>query len=189
MINQLLNSLARELDKKKVPYMIIGGQAVLLYGNPRLTRDIDITLGIDSEEHSKILDIITKLKLRVLVKDEESFVSKTRVLPCEDTEIHIRVDFIFSFTPYESQAIKRAIRVKIDKYNVRFASKEDVIVHKMFAGRPIDAEDVKGILIRYSATIDFDYIIKWLKEFETISKGENLVRKFNNLRKEIGNNK
>jgi hypothetical protein len=25
--------------------MIIGGQAVLLYGEPRLTKDIDITLG------------------------------------------------------------------------------------------------------------------------------------------------
>lgn len=29
--------------------MIIGGQAVLLYGEPRLTRYIDITLGIDTE--------------------------------------------------------------------------------------------------------------------------------------------
>jgi hypothetical protein len=29
--------------------MIIGGQAVLLYGEPRLTRDIDITLGVSAE--------------------------------------------------------------------------------------------------------------------------------------------
>jgi len=29
--------------------MVIGGQAVLLYGEPRLTRDIDITLGIGVE--------------------------------------------------------------------------------------------------------------------------------------------
>ena len=28
--------------------MIIGGQAVLLYGEPRLTRDIDITLGVNA---------------------------------------------------------------------------------------------------------------------------------------------
>jgi len=31
--------------------MVIGGQAVLLYGEPRLTKDIDITLG-DSGEYS-----------------------------------------------------------------------------------------------------------------------------------------
>lgn len=27
--------------------MIIGGQAVMVYGEPRLTKDIDITLGVD----------------------------------------------------------------------------------------------------------------------------------------------
>ena len=30
--------------------MLIGGQAVLLYGEPRLTRDIDITLGVDVDK-------------------------------------------------------------------------------------------------------------------------------------------
>lgn len=27
--------------------MVIGGQAMLLYGEPRLTKEIDITLGVD----------------------------------------------------------------------------------------------------------------------------------------------
>jgi hypothetical protein len=36
--------MAAGLNEQNIPYMIIGGQAVLLYGKPRLTRDIDITL-------------------------------------------------------------------------------------------------------------------------------------------------
>jgi hypothetical protein len=32
--------VARELKEASIPYMVIGGQAVLLYGEPRLTRDI-----------------------------------------------------------------------------------------------------------------------------------------------------
>jgi hypothetical protein len=35
MIEQLLCKLAAEFDKKHIPYMIIGGQAVLVYGNAR----------------------------------------------------------------------------------------------------------------------------------------------------------
>lgn len=35
------------MDEAGVPYMVIGGQAVLIYGEPRLTKDIDITLGVD----------------------------------------------------------------------------------------------------------------------------------------------
>ncbi len=42
MITALIKRIAQYLDENKVPYMIIGGQAVLLYGTPRLTRDIDL---------------------------------------------------------------------------------------------------------------------------------------------------
>jgi hypothetical protein len=41
MFEELLARLGSALDKHSIPYMIIGGQAVLLYGEPRLTRDID----------------------------------------------------------------------------------------------------------------------------------------------------
>lgn len=34
MIEELIQRVAERLDKDKIPYMIIGGQAVLLYGSP-----------------------------------------------------------------------------------------------------------------------------------------------------------
>jgi hypothetical protein len=45
MFGPLLERIAIALDGAGIPYMIIGGQAVLLYGEPRLTKDIDITIG------------------------------------------------------------------------------------------------------------------------------------------------
>ncbi|ALA57272.1 hypothetical protein NITMOv2_0837 [Nitrospira moscoviensis] len=45
MFAELLERLAGALDQAHLPYMVIGGQAVLLNGDMRLTRDIDITLG------------------------------------------------------------------------------------------------------------------------------------------------
>ena len=56
MFAQLLERLAVALDRAKIPYMIIGGQAVLLYGEPRLTRDIDVTLGVDV---NRLADLVT----------------------------------------------------------------------------------------------------------------------------------
>jgi hypothetical protein len=38
--------------------MVIGGQAVLLHVEPRLTRNIDITLGIDVNELEKVKRVI-----------------------------------------------------------------------------------------------------------------------------------
>ena len=40
MFERLLKRLARGLGQAGLQYMVIGGQAVLLYGEPRLTKDI-----------------------------------------------------------------------------------------------------------------------------------------------------
>ncbi|MCH8038872.1 MAG: hypothetical protein IH977_00820 [Nitrospinae bacterium] len=47
---------------------------------------------------------------------------------------------------------------------VHFASVEDVIIHKIIAGRPRDLEDVRSVLLKNEA-VHLDYIRKWLQEF------------------------
>ena len=180
MFKELISRIAIEFQTSKVPYMIIGGQAVLLYGEPRLTRDIDITLGLTPDKLSEILIIVKKLSLRILPENIEKFVRETMVLPCLQEKTGIRVDFIFSFTPYERKAIERARKIKMGKAQVSFASPEDVIIHKIFANRPRDIEDVKSILIR-NESLDFIYITEWLKEFDKSNPGEDYLAIFNNL--------
>ncbi len=181
MIEELIKKTAQCLDEDNIPYMIIGGQAVLLYGTPRLTRDIDITLGIDTDKFPLVENICNKLRLKILPEDPKAFAIETKVLPAEETKLRIRVDFIFSFTPYEAQALNRTKQVLMDDYPVKFASCEDVIVHKMIAGRAIDAEDVKNILIKNKGSIDLEYIRKWLSEFSEISEHKGILGKFDNL--------
>lgn len=163
MFAELLERLAQELTKAHVPYMIIGGQAVLLYGDPRLTRDIDVTLGVDVDQQAQIVDVVKNMGLTPLVTPE-TFTTQTMVLPCHEPSSGIRVDFIFSFTPYERQAIDRAVSVAIRNAQVRFASAEDLIIHKMLAGRPRDDEDITGILLK-QRRLDLAYIRHWLGQF------------------------
>ena len=58
MFENLLERIAGELESGAIPYMVIGGQAVLLYGEPRLTKDIDITLGVGSERVPDVSDTV-----------------------------------------------------------------------------------------------------------------------------------
>ena len=165
MFQELLEKLAQVLEASSVPYMVIGGQAVLLYGEPRLTRDIDITLGVGPEHASDMLAVAEASGLRVLVENVNDFVRQTLILPCQQAATGIRVDFIFSFSPYEQQALQRARIVEMGQARVRFASLEDLIIHKIFAGRPRDLEDVRIILLK-NKSLDVDYIREWLAEFE-----------------------
>lgn len=160
--------------------MIIGGQAVLLYGEPRLTRDIDITLGVHIDHLDTLLDMTRHLGFTLLTQDVTTFVRQTMVLPSLDEATGIRIDFIFSFTPYEAQAIKRAKKVRILDQDVRFASVEDLIIHKIFAGRPRDIEDVRSIVLK-NKTIDVPYIEAWLKEFDAAVDEKKLLDTFSNI--------
>jgi predicted nucleotidyltransferase len=163
--------------------MIIGGQAVLLYGIPRLTRDIDITLGVDTDKFQLIEEVCSKSGLKILPENPEDFARETKVLPAEESKLKIRVDFIFSFTPYEAQAIKRTKEIVMNDYPVKFASCEDVVIHKMVAARAVDVEDVRNILIKNNKTIDLEYIRRWLSEFGRLSEHRGILEKFESLLK------
>lgn len=164
--------------------MLIGGQAVLLHGEPRLTQDIDVTLGIGPDEMSKIVDAAQEAGLKPLPEDPDGFVTETFVLPCEEPETGLRVDFIFSTTPYEAQAIDRAAQVDIQGESVRFAAAEDLILHKLFAGRPRDMEDASGVVRRKGEELDWEYIGRWAEEFATIPGREGMPARAEELRQE-----
>jgi len=166
--------------------MIIGGQAVLLYGEPRLTKDIDITLGMGIDGLERIEKVAGALALKPLVNDPGQFVKETMVYPVIEEKSGIRVDFIFSFSPYEKQAIERAKDFEMGKSKVRFAALEDVIIHKVFAGRARDMEDVETILLK-NPDHDEHYILKWLEEFDR-ALDENFVEEFRNLVQRIKDN-
>lgn len=183
MFQRLLKKISRELRKASIPYMVIGGQAVLLYGEPRLTSDIDITLGIGVNDLDKIKKIVLIIGLKILVKNSKQFVERNMVLPTLEKKSGIRVDFIFSFSPYERQAIERAKDIKLGRTLVRFASLEDVVIHKVIAGRARDMEDVKSILLK-NPKYDSSEIARWLKEFDH-SLGENFLKMFRRIEKEI----
>lgn len=179
MFQELLEKTALALEMRKIPYMLIGGQAVLLYGEPRLTKDIDIALGIGPERLPDVVDIVKGLGWKVLVESPGTFVRETMVLPCLEPQMGIRVDFIFSVSTYERQAMERVRRVPIGRAQVRFASIEDLIIHKIIAGRPRDLEDVKSVLTR-NREVDITYVRRWLEQFEdTLS--EPLLKRFDEI--------
>jgi len=184
MFEKILSRIGASLNKHDIPYMIVGGQAVLLYGEPRLTRDIDITLGVNVDHLDDLLAIVKELSFKPLPKNIESFVRQTMVLPVLDETTGIRIDFIFSFTPYETGAIKRAKKVKILDQEVNFASPEDLIIHKIFAGRPRDLEDVRTVLLK-NPDITVRYIRNWLKEFDQTSDEKDFLKTFEEILEEI----
>jgi predicted nucleotidyltransferase len=106
---------------------------------------------------------MTEIGLQPLV-EPDSFTRRTMALPCADPGTAIRVDLIFSFSPYERRAVERAQGIRIGNCDVCLACVEDLVVHKLLAVRPRDIEDVIGIM-RKNPHADLVYVRSVLKEF------------------------
>lgn len=177
----LLGRLTRALAERQLPFVVVGGQAVLLHGEPRLTQDIDITLAASPERLDDALTVCDALGLMPLPEDLREFVSETFVLPAADHATGIRVDMIFSNTEFEQSAVSRAELVQIAGVQVPFASAEDLLLLKLFAGRPRDVEDADGIVRRKGSALDWRYIRRWAAEFERVPGRERLTEAVDRL--------
>lgn len=178
----LLARIARALKEHEVAFMLIGGQAVLIHGEPRLTLDIDVTLAAGPDRLPLILDAVETMGGRPLPERIEDFVRDTFVLPVADIATGVRIDLIFSTTPFEAQAIERALHIEVAGEPIPFATAEDLILHKLFAGRPRDLEDTAGIVRRTGGELDWEYMDRWAREFAQIPGREDLVSRLGALR-------
>lgn len=178
---RLLGAIAREAKGRNLPFMMVGGQAVLMHGAPRLTHDIDLTLGVGPDDVQGVLDMCEALGLRVLTRDPVQFARETFVCPAVDEATGVRVDFIFSATSYEEAAIGRAVEVIIADEPVPFASAEDLILLKLFSGRQRDMEDARSVVARQAA-LDWRYLEHWGREFAVIEGREHLPELIRDLR-------
>jgi hypothetical protein len=178
----LIARLAGELEAKRVPFMLIGGQAVLLHGEPRLTQDVDVTMGVGPDRIADLLAVCDEMGLQPLPDDPGAFARETFVLPAADPTTGVRVDLIFSTTPYEARAIERAVLVNVGGREVPFATAEDLLLHKLFAGRPRDLEDAAGVVRRKGPELDWEYLARWAREFAVVPGREDLPAQVDALR-------
>ena len=136
--------------------MVIGGLASAVWGNPRATLDIDVTIWVVDEHIQRNISILEK-KFACMVEDPISFVSETRVLPVKTIE-NLRIDIIFGKLPFEKKAIDRAVEVEVGDTSVMFCTAEDLILFKIISERPKDKEDVRNILRFQNKKLDFEYL-------------------------------
>ena len=181
-IQSLIAGLARALRARDIGFMLIGGQAVLLHGAPRLTDDIDLTLGIGPDRVEVVQEVVRSLDLIPLAPDPTRFAQDTFVYPVRDPVTGFRVDFIFSTTPFEQQAIAHAVLVTIADEQVPFANAEDLIIHKLFAGRARDWDDAVSVVRRQGPRLDWNYIEHWSRQFAQVPGREDLPAQIAKLR-------
>ncbi|MCK5843688.1 MAG: nucleotidyltransferase [Victivallales bacterium] len=162
-----LLKIAELFHANSIPYMLIGGYSMALHGCPRLTQDLDITLGLDVDGFNRIMQVLDS-DFKTLTSNPKEFAEKTNVLLIEDKETTIRCDLIFSFIDFERQAIKDADNVEINGVQIKNASIENLMIYKILSGRERDKEDAETLLRTHINTIDLNYVTDAISELSMI---------------------
>lgn len=166
-------------------YCFIGGLAVQHWGEPRLTRDLDVSLLTGFGDEAIVVDaLLTQYSPRIPTARE--FALSRRVLLLR-TAGGIGIDISLAAIPYENRAVSRAVSVEMLPGSVlRLCSPEDLIVMKMFAGRDTDFRDVRSVIVRQrSDALDWPYIEENLGELAEAKDDPTLLSKLREIRDSV----
>jgi len=165
-VEEVIRAISNILAENQVKYVVIGGIAVLAWGKPRTTFDVDIVITLFPAHLEMIIsdfirygftarkDAVKRLRRGLAVKLRHGIYS---------------ADLRLSSFTLDKQAIRRARHIKVAGVRIPIASKEDLIVYKLANFGYQDKADIEGIL-RRQRQIDFDYIAKSSKQLAAESR-------------------
>jgi len=170
---------------KGIPYAIVGGIAVGVWGEPRFTQDVDVTVLVPPGEESEVIgEILSHFTPRMA--DAKEFALKHRVLLVKSKR-GCDVDISFGLPGYEEEVIRRAVDYEIEEgKRVKVCCAEDLIIHKAISGRPQDWGDIEGIMIRQGERLDLNYIERWLEEFSQALARKDILDDFRKVVQRAG---
>jgi len=170
-----VSSLSGWLREENVPYAIIGGLAVSLNAQPRLTADIDAIIWLDLDRSEKFLKSGHDRGFVARINNPIEFARNARVLLLRHEETQIAIDLSCGVLPFEQEVLERAIDFRDGSLDIKIATPEDLIILKAVAHRTRDLLDIENLL-NVHGDVDLNRIRYWVRQFADVLESPALVR-------------
>lgn len=180
---KLLVSIARILDRIKIPYVVTGSFALAVWGRPRYTADIDVVIQFLPQKLDELADALLAIDKNVYL--DRAAMQEALERHGEFNFIHpasgLKVDFwVLKNEPYARKQIKRGITKQISGQKIKFISAEDLILSKLVWYKSTQSErqleDVKSVL-KMQKRLDLRYIRQYARAQSTEELLESLMAK------------
>jgi hypothetical protein len=161
-------------------FCFIGGLAVLRWGEPRVTIDVDLTLFTGfGQERTFVSALLNAFHPRI--EDAAAFAERNRVLLLRATS-GVGLDIALGGLPFEELAVERSTTFTYPPdVALRTCSAEDLIVLKAFADRPKDWMDIEGVIVR-QPRLDWSYLRTQLAPLAELKESPELLDRLEQTR-------
>lgn len=166
---EVFSDVLHRLAENGLEYMVVGSIASAYYGEPRLTRDMDLVIDFLAQDLPKLIQAFP---------EHEYYLPPLEVLTDERVRrgqfnlIHassgLKVDFVFrKNAPHALEEFARRQKVELwPGVDAWIASPEEVILKKLEfyqeGGSEKHLRDISGILAQ--AEVDLSYITRWARD-------------------------
>ncbi len=176
---ELLTALSKVLSQWGRWY-VFGAQAVIAYGVPRLSADVDVTVDLVPQEPERFVREMKTggFALRV---DDPDFVRRTRVMPFIHVGTAMPLDVVLAGSGLEDEFLDRARATDLGGISVPFIDPEDLILAKVLAGRPKDIDDARGVWRLHGRALDGARIRRILRQLEEALGQSDLLSAFESI--------
>lgn len=152
--------IADRFDEDDIPYAIGGALALGVWGAPRNTVDVDISVFVDLVELPRVIDALERGGIRVDRAGAARDAARIGLFRCRSGRTP--VDVFVSAHPHFEQMARRRQQVADPDGTMRwFVSAEDLVVLKLFYGRAKDTADLER-LFAVRGDIDVAYVRDWI---------------------------
>jgi hypothetical protein len=172
----IVQDVSTRLDGANIRYMLTGSMAMNYYAQPRMTRDIDVVVALQSTDAARIVELFSP-DYYVSREAVDSSIVHQSLFNVIHNESVIKVDFIIrKQSEYRLAEFNRRQRIKIEYFETWIVSKEDLILSKMFWAKDIYSElqlrDVKNLV---STGCDRTYIERWARELGIVNLWQEVI--------------
>jgi hypothetical protein len=134
----------RLLNQNRVEYLIIGGWAVAFHGKPRYTKDIDVLIRPSVDNAVNILRSLHEFGFGALDETQEDLVRPDFIIQLGFEPN--RIDLVTGIPAVDfSEAYNRREVITLQKEEIPFIGRDDLIRNKLAAGRDQDIADAKSL--------------------------------------------
>ncbi|MBI2329788.1 nucleotidyltransferase [Candidatus Daviesbacteria bacterium] len=179
-LENTLKKVARILHKFTIPYLVTGGVAIVVWGRPRYTADIDIVIELKKKKVNKLVAALAKEGY--IDEDAVNEALKSRgEFNFIDNSSSMKVDFwILDLSEFDKTRLKRAVVRNISGLPVKFSSPEDLILRKLLwfnqSKSTRQLEDIHSVMAIIKNQLDYGYLKKWARKQGTLDLLEEMIR-------------
>ncbi len=158
-------------------WYVFGAQAVIAYGVPRLSADVDVTLALLPDALERFAQDMKTAGFALRV-DDPDFVRRTRVMPFVHLATSMPLDVVLAGSGLEDEFLDRAALTQIGNLAVPLIDRADLIIAKVLAGRPKDLDDASALWRIHGPKLDGARIRAVLRTLEEALAQSDLVSAF-----------